>query len=81
MFSNYVFYIEFCSVGAGTAGSVVANRLSQYYSVLLLEAGGDPNPFCSVPGLALFMPNYPEVDWMHRSVPQKRAFGNSLKRV
>lgn len=68
-------------MGAGTAGSVVAHRLSQYYSVLLLESGGEPNPFQAVPGLAMFMPNHPEVDWMHRSVPQKRAFGNSIKRV
>lgn len=41
---------DFIVVGGGTAGALVANRLAEHYRVLLLEAGGTPMPFQSIPG-------------------------------
>lgn len=47
-------HVSWVAVGGGAAGSVLANRLSQNpeNQVLLLEKGGDPNPFTQVPALA-----------------------------
>jgi len=52
-------------VGSGSAGSLLANRLSENHKVLLLEAGGDPHPLQSIPGMAFFMLNFKETDWVN----------------
>jgi len=49
---------------------VVTNRLSQHNKVLLLEAGGDPLFYNSIPGMACEMLGRPEVDWKYKTVPQ-----------
>ncbi|CAG7818306.1 unnamed protein product [Allacma fusca] len=64
---------DFIVVGSGSAGAVVANRLSVDYNVLLLEAGGEPNPFNVIPALSFLMLSHPEIDWLHKTVPQKKA--------
>ncbi|CAL8094312.1 unnamed protein product [Orchesella dallaii] len=70
---------DFIVVGGGSAGGVVAHRLSRAnYNVLLLEAGGDPNPLQMIPRFGLFLINYQETDWMHKTVPQKFASLNSI---
>ena len=60
-------------VGAGTAGSIVAGKLASKFKVLLLEAGGEPHPFQSIPGLAFGMLTHPSIDWGARTVPQENA--------
>ena len=51
----------------------MANRLSEKFKVLLLEAGGEPNPLQSIPALDTFMLQQPEVDWNYAIEPQRHS--------
>ena len=65
------------SVGGGTSGSVLANRLSEdpNVRVLLLEAGGEETriPNVDIPLLSTFL-RYKEFDWNYFTEPQSNAF-------
>lgn len=63
---------DFIVVGAGSAGSVVANRLSEVenWKILLLEAGGDPTLESEIPGL-LFSTLGSSIDWGYKADPQE----------
>ena len=69
-------------VGAGSAGSVVASRLSENgnYSVLLLEAGGYPPLFMDIPLFSASLQLTP-MNWDYRTEPQKRGFGATHENV
>lgn len=73
------FYFVLLLVGAGTAGSVVASRLSEIpcVRVLLLEAGKPPPLLTEVPafGRAFW---FTDIDWAYKTAPQKYT-GNLLK--
>ncbi|XP_072936242.1 glucose dehydrogenase [FAD, quinone]-like [Epargyreus clarus] len=65
---------DFVVVGAGSAGSVVANRLSEIpqWKVLLIEAGGNENFFSDIPIFAPFLSLTP-MNWGYQSEPETKA--------
>ena len=64
---------DYIVVGAGAAGAVVANRLTEdgKVYVLLLEAGGPQTVITDIPGLSERLVDNEEYDWRYKSVPQK----------
>ena len=57
--------------GGGSAGAVVANRLSEnpYWKVLLLEAGPDESEASDIPALATNL-QLGKFDWKYKTKPQ-----------
>ncbi len=72
---------DYVIVGAGTAGCVLANRLSADpgTSVLLLEAGGKDNwLWIHIPIGYLYTQNNPRTDWCFRTDPEPGLNGRQL---
>ncbi len=68
-------------IGAGSAGCVLARRLSEdsNIQVLVLEAGErDHNFVTDVPGLTMRLMGNPRTDWCHRAEPDPTLNGRAL---
>ncbi|MEM7017357.1 MAG: GMC family oxidoreductase N-terminal domain-containing protein [Pseudomonadota bacterium] len=72
---------DYIVVGAGTAGCLLANRLSADSSktVLLIEAGGKDNyPWIHIPIGYLYCIDNPRTDWRFRTEPDTGLNGRQL---
>ena len=82
-FSTFDEAFDFIIVGGGTAGLVLANRLTTdpTVSVLVIEAGSDllKDPKITTPGLATLLYDDPQYDWSFDTVPQVRNLFNDLR--
>jgi choline dehydrogenase len=79
---------DYIVVGAGSAGGIVAARLSEDPGcrVLLLEAGGtDRTRVCTVPGMVSIIHTVPQVkkrfDWGFYTAPQQHGAGRRIPYV
>lgn len=64
--------VDFVVIGGGSAGAVVAGRLSEInaWNVLLLEAGKDESNFTEIPSMGRYVQNS-EYNWGFNSTPQE----------
>jgi choline dehydrogenase-like flavoprotein len=72
---------DYIVVGGGSAGCVLANRLSEdpKVTVLLLEAGSSENSVTDFPIAVLNLQNTP-IDWGYRTEPQQFSCFGIIKR-
>lgn len=71
---------DYVIIGAGSAGSVLANRLSAAgVSICLLEAGGpDRNPFIHMPAGFIKTLSNPRLNWLYETEPSPGTAGRSI---
>lgn len=74
-----VYEADYVVIGAGTAGCVLASRLANHATVLLLEAGRDSSSLhMKVPAGVIRLMGDPRVDWRLTSVPDASLGGRPI---
>ena len=71
---------DYIVIGAGSAGAVVASRLTEggRHKVLLLEAGGKTHPLSRVPISFVHFINKPGVNWLYESQADESTGGRKI---
>jgi choline dehydrogenase len=72
---------DFVIVGAGSAGCVLADRLSEdgKHSVMVLEFGGsDRSIYIQMPAALSIPMNMPKYDWRYQTEPEPHLGGRRL---
>ena len=73
---------DYVIVGAGSAGSILANRLTEdgRTSVCVLEAGGwDRNPLIHIPAGFVGLNSHPRLTWAFESEPTEYTAGRRIR--
>jgi len=73
---------DYCIIGGGAAGCVLAARLSEDIGtrVILLEAGPtDWHPFVHIPAACLFLQHDKRFNWLDMTEPQQHLDGRQIK--
>lgn len=78
---KYVAEADFIVVGAGSAGCILANRLSENpkNTVILLEAGAaDTHPFIHIPAGFVHLMTNPSLNWLLSTRPQEHLNNRTI---